>query len=191
MERKNALNTEYIIAKAVSLAREEGLDAVTYNRLARELDIRPQSMYRYVKDLKTLRIAMLDFFLSELVSKLNQAVLGLPQKEALFIFATVLYSECHLHPWYYETFDRMHQYNILPELKEPLNALTRIVQMQMDRIFKHNEEANRYSQFFMALNLGYAMMAKTVFFHASFQDNPSQFETSVREFLDLIVPDNS
>lgn len=187
MVRKNVLSTEIVMNKAFELAKKEGVDAVTYNRLARELDIRPQSMYRYVKDLKTLRVALLQGFLTELVEKLKNATDGMGPTEALEVFAIRLYDECHKNPWYYESFELMNHYKISEEMRQPLSALVGIAQMQMEQLVADKNRAGRYTQFYMALIMGYAMMAIREFMPVSLQDNRRGYETSVHEFIDKIL----
>ena len=112
MPRKSNYSTEIVLDKAIELAREGGIDSVTYNGLARELGMRPQSMYRYVPDLKALRVALLGGFQNELVDKIAGATEGLAPVDALRTFAVALYDECHANRCYYESFALMHRYEI-------------------------------------------------------------------------------
>ena len=186
MARGRSLSTESVMEKAAEMARTAGIDAVTYNGLARELGIRPQSMYRYVPDIRQLRVALLGGFLTELVNTLRLAVCDLPPGEALQTFALALYDACHEKAWYYETFTLMHRYEIIPELSNQLSALTGIVQEQMQLLIPDKRTADRYSQFYMALNLGYAQMAMTQFIPPAMRDDRADFETSIREFIGII-----
>ena len=118
MPRKSNYSTEIVLDNAIEMAREGGIDSVTYNGLARELGMRPQSMYRYVPDLKTLRVALLGGFLNELVDKIADATEGLAPVDALRTFAVALYDECHANRCYYESFALMHRYEIIEYLRE-------------------------------------------------------------------------
>lgn len=187
MPRGKSLSTEAVLQKAVELAKTEGIDAVTYNGLARELEIRPQSMYRYVKDLKELRVLLLGGFLTELVEKVRAAIDGTAPAEALRRFAVALYDECHANPWYYESFNLMHRYEIVPELAEPLGALVGLVQTQMEKLDEASD-APRHTQLFMAVMLGYAQMAMTEFVAPSLRDSREGFVRSVEEFIRAFLP---
>ena len=187
MPRGKSLSREIVLEKAFELADENGLDSITYNGLARELEIRPQSMYRYVSDLKELRVALLDRYLRELVSVISEQSDGMEPLEALRSFAVRLYDECHANPRYYETFERMHQYEIIPELREPLLALAELVQTPMEVLKGKTEEALRLTQLYFAVNLGYAQMAMTEFIPTSLYDNRELFIRSVEEFIDRII----
>lgn len=62
------MSREGVVAVALRVMREEGLERVTMRRLAAELDTGPASLYVYVRNTAELHGAMLD----ELVAELNQ-----------------------------------------------------------------------------------------------------------------------
>lgn len=62
---KPALTREGIVATAVAVMREEGLEKVTMRRLAHELDTGPASLYVYVANTAELHAAVLDELLGE------------------------------------------------------------------------------------------------------------------------------
>ena len=183
MEKRSPMTTEIVLSKAFELAKQNGIDTVTYNGLARELGIKPQSMYRYVPDIKTLRTNLLSSFLEELISKIQTNVGGKDPKEDLIAFATTMYDECHIHPWYYQTFELMHQYDVIPELREPLLELGKLVQEPMERLKGKTSDAARLTQLFVAINLGYAQMSMTRFAPESLADNRDMFAKSIEEFI--------
>ena len=186
MSRKEPLSTETVLKKAFELAKANGTDSVTYNGLARELGIRPQSMYRYVADIKTLRTALLSSFYDELIAALSAAASGLDPKGALRAFAVGMYDECHTHPWYYETFELMHRYDLVKELREPLIRLARLVQAPMEELKGQGPEAARLTQLFVAINLGYAQMSMTQFIPQSLADSREMFIRSVEGFIETL-----
>lgn len=187
MGRGKLLSTEIVLDRAFELAKTSGISSVTYNGLARELDIRPQSMYRYVKDVKELRISLLSHFLDELVENIRGTMAGLPPVEALRAFAVAMYDECHAKPWYYETFELMHSYDIIEDLRQPLLALGNLVQVPMEQLEGPTAQAARYTQLFVAVNLGYAQMAMTRFVPTSLQDDREMFVRSIDDFIDRIL----
>ena len=187
MPRGKSLSTEIVLDKAFEMARRDGIDGVSYNGLARALDIRPQSLYRYVPDVKALRVALLGGFLNELVDSISRATEGLPPKEALCAFAVAIYDECHACPCYYEAFDLMHSHSLIPELREPLTRLVSLVQRPVSQVVDDPAEAGRYTQLIMAAILGYAQMSKTEFIVESLADNREAYVRSVEEFIQNIV----
>ncbi|WP_433376275.1 TetR/AcrR family transcriptional regulator [Actinoplanes sp. CA-142083] len=65
---KAPLSREALVAAALGIMREEGLERVTMRRLATELDTGPASLYVYVRNTAELHGAILD----ELVAELEQ-----------------------------------------------------------------------------------------------------------------------
>ena len=183
MARGKDLSTDAVIRRAAEMAKRDGIDSVTYNGLARELEIRPQSMYRYVPDLRSLRVALIGGFLQELVDSLKKEMDGQVPVAALRTFALCLYDECHANPWYYESFRLMHIYGIVPDLRETLTALVELVQLQFERIETEPAAAARSTQLFMAVNLGFAQMAMTPFMPVSLRDDREVFEMSIDRFM--------
>lgn len=187
MGRGKLLSTEIVLNKAFEVAKANGIATVTYNGLARELDIRPQSMYRYVKDIKELRVWLLSHFLEELVVKIGATMENLPPIQALRAFAVTMYDECHANPWYYETFELMHSYEVIEELRQPLLALGNLVQVPMEQLEGQTADAARHTQLFVAVNLGYAQMSMTKFAPISLQDDREGFVRSIDEFIEKIL----
>jgi AcrR family transcriptional regulator len=62
---KPALSRAGVIAVALRVMREEGLERVTMRRLAEELDTGPASLYVYVRNMAELHGAVLDELLAE------------------------------------------------------------------------------------------------------------------------------
>lgn len=187
MPRGKQLTTQIVLDRAFELSRVNGIHSITYNGLARELEIRPQSMYRYVKDIKELRVWLLSRYLEELTLRIEKAMTGLPPLGALRAFALTMYDECHANPRYYETFELMHSYDIIPDLHAPLLALGNLVQKPMEELEGHTSEAMRHTQLFVAVNLGYAQMAMTRFIPTSLQDDRMIFLRSIEEFVVKIL----
>jgi AcrR family transcriptional regulator len=62
---KPALTREGIVAAAVAVARNDGVEKMTMRRLAKELDTGPASLYVYLNDTDELHAAVLDELLGE------------------------------------------------------------------------------------------------------------------------------
>ncbi|MFI5937648.1 TetR/AcrR family transcriptional regulator C-terminal domain-containing protein [Actinoplanes sp. NPDC051494] len=97
---KPALSRAGVVAVAVRVTREEGLEKVTMRRLATELDTGPASLYVYVANMAELHGAVLDELLGELdlgpdrpLVELLTAVTGL-----LFRYPSVARSVLTLRP---------------------------------------------------------------------------------------------
>ncbi len=64
--RGAGLSREKVLAAALAIADTEGLDALTFRRLASDFDVTPMALYRYVNDKEALLDAIGDLVLSEL-----------------------------------------------------------------------------------------------------------------------------
>lgn len=186
MPRETTLSRETVLSKALEIAQREGFGAVGYNGLARELGIRPQSMYRYVSNLRELRAGMLEACLGELANELEGMIEGLEPIDALRTFAVGLYDACHQHPLYYQAFSLMHQYDVVSELEGPLTAITDLPWRQFTQLYEDPATAARRQQLFMAINLGYAQMSMTPFFPAPLRDNRDTFVAAIDEVLSTL-----
>src|SRR5690348_2436203 len=69
---KSPLSREALVAAALDVMRQEGLERLTMRRLAAELDTGPASLYVYVRNTAELHGAILD----ELVAGLEQPGAG-------------------------------------------------------------------------------------------------------------------
>ena len=187
MPRGKPLSTQIVLDKACELARRDGIESVTYNGLARELGIRPQSMYRYVPDVRTLRASMLHSFLNGLVDTIDAATRGLAPADALRAFAVTMYDECHAHPCYYEAFDLMHLYGLIGEMTPVLTRMVGLVRRPIEQVKASPEEQDRCTQLVMAVILGYAQMAKTEFIVESLADEREAYVRSIEALIGSLM----
>jgi AcrR family transcriptional regulator len=64
--RGAGLSREKVLAAALQIADAEGLDALSFRRLASDLDVTPMALYRYVDDKEALLDGIGDLVLSQL-----------------------------------------------------------------------------------------------------------------------------
>ncbi|AVL00009.1 TetR/AcrR family transcriptional regulator [Pediococcus inopinatus] len=81
--KKRILNEERVVEAATELAAKSGFETVTLSRVAKRLDIQPQSMYRYTKNTEDLRAKVFAKSMQELVDQLYQSLIGLSGAAAL------------------------------------------------------------------------------------------------------------
>jgi Transcriptional regulator len=81
--KRGQLSREIILEKGLKIASESGLNGITYNGLAREIGIRPQSMYRYLSDIAAVKSGIVALYVQQLVDYLQQQLTGLTGKLAL------------------------------------------------------------------------------------------------------------
>ena len=181
MPRTTTLSRDAVLQCALEMAQQNGLDAVGYNGLARELGIRPQSMYRYVSNITDLRLLMIRTLLDELVAEIGEAIEGFEPREALRSFAIALYDACHARPLYYQALTLMHEYGLVEDLREQLTGLVGLTSESFAALDPDPATAARHQQLFMAINLGYAQMSMTEFLPPSLRDDRTAFAVSIEQ----------
>lgn len=184
MAKGKSITRELVEEKAIQMAKENGIAGVTYNQLARELDIRPQSMYRYVANIREVHVIVIRAFLDEMTDALAEGIQNKPPLDTLRAFSENLYDISHEKPWYYEALDLLHQYDGLEELNGTLTRLAGLIQTPI-RSLKPQEYA-RYTQLFMAVTIGYGHMGLTHFPLSSLRYDRDTYMQSMNEFIDKI-----
>ncbi len=94
-------NAAEIVAAAIRIADEEGLEAVSIRRLAADLDGRPMSFYDHFESKDELLSAMADQVVSEV---LVDGSLPTHWRDAMAKIARLLYATLVRHPWLVSVF---------------------------------------------------------------------------------------
>ncbi|MBC1563451.1 TetR/AcrR family transcriptional regulator [Listeria booriae] len=85
--KRRGLTREVVLEKALEIAYQKGFRELTYNGLARELAVQPQSLYRWVSNIADVKSSVLANYLGSLVDALQAELENYSGKEALVIFA--------------------------------------------------------------------------------------------------------
>jgi len=100
------LDTDAVVATAAGLADAHGLDAVSLTRLARELGVRPPSLYAHVAGLPDLRARLAARGAAELADALRSAAAGRARGDALHAVAAAYRRYALAHPGTYQALQR-------------------------------------------------------------------------------------
>lgn len=95
------LTTARVVAAGENLADRIGFRAVTIAALARELGVRPASLYVHVRDLDDLRVRIALHTLAELADRAAHRMAGLAGRDALVALATAYRDFAREHPGRY------------------------------------------------------------------------------------------
>ncbi|BDR60006.1 TetR/AcrR family transcriptional regulator [Lactobacillus xylocopicola] len=90
MVKKRSLDLDKVIEKATELIGQKGLSATTLPTLAKELNVRSQSLYHYVSGRKQLLSLVGASRINILKQKLVDNLMGLSGKEAILKFADIV-----------------------------------------------------------------------------------------------------
>ena len=99
---RSGINQEKIILTAAKIADHKGLNHLNLHELAKQLGIRPPSLYNHISGIDGLRRAMMLYAIPLLTKDVTYAVIGLSGIEALKAFCMAYYSFATHNPGLYE-----------------------------------------------------------------------------------------
>lgn len=104
-ERKDKLNKDFIIANALHLIDEEGLDSLSFRSLGKKLGVSQAAFYRHIPDKTALLNGITDTLWKEIFSILGTEIEEsndesdvMTWKDVIRIYGNTLYSVLHKHP---------------------------------------------------------------------------------------------
>jgi AcrR family transcriptional regulator len=93
--QRTPLSRDRVLAAAIAIADEEGIDALTMRRLARSLGVEAMSIYYHAAN----KDAILDGILGLVVAEIELADLRLGWKAAIRASAVSMHAVLRRHPW--------------------------------------------------------------------------------------------
>jgi AcrR family transcriptional regulator len=102
MGQRTGLTREGVVEVATDLVETEGTSALTLSRVARELGVKPPSLYNHVDRLDDLRRDVALGATRELGNKLGRAAMGRSGRAAVIAVATEFRAFALAHPGLYE-----------------------------------------------------------------------------------------
>ncbi|WP_158509290.1 TetR/AcrR family transcriptional regulator [Pediococcus damnosus] len=183
--KKRILNEERVLTAATELAAESGFEAITLSRVAKRLDIQPQSMYRYTKNTEDLRAKVFAKSMQELVDYLYQSLIGLSGTTALeqltYTVAFGEYSEVIPHD-----FAAVSKYLKYPDVATQYNRLYAMLPLYLAQIAHDPEIIRRGTSLLSDFMLGESVNA-----HNNGADNievrQADFRKNVTQILGMLA----
>ncbi|WP_125982718.1 TetR/AcrR family transcriptional regulator [Loigolactobacillus iwatensis] len=145
MARKAKLSTEIVINKALEIAQAGDFNALSYRGLARELNVQPQTLYRYVANIEELQIKVVLIFLDQLIAFVQNAVIGLSGQEAILAFVKAAFDFSQDNHAFNSMLSLIGKINKQDEILAKLMAL-RDIPTTIVRRNNGNEDANKVQQ---------------------------------------------
>jgi AcrR family transcriptional regulator len=102
MTRRKGLTAQSVIDAATTIVETDGVSALTLARVARELGIKPPSLYNHVTSLEALRRDVALSAIEDLGTRLGAAAMGRAGREALGAIAEEFRAYAATHPGLYE-----------------------------------------------------------------------------------------
>ena len=99
--RRPGLTHDRVIEVAVDLINKEGLESLSFAKLAKHFGVKAPSLYNHVEGMEGLRRALRLRGLAHLLSVLQRAAVGRSGKEALTAIARAYRDYARIHPGLY------------------------------------------------------------------------------------------
>jgi AcrR family transcriptional regulator len=115
---RRGLTTARVVEAAARLADAEGLEHLTLQQLAKDLGVRPSSLFNHIAGLPDLRRQLQIRGLREMGAKVARACVGRAGDDAVIAAATAAREYAHEHPGVYRTTQPAVQSEENPELEE-------------------------------------------------------------------------
>lgn len=127
MAKVRVLNKEKVVQAAVHLVEKSGTDALTLPNLARQLNIRSQSLYNYVSN----RHELLDLVGGSMIHELQHAatdhIIGLSGMDALSSLADFIREYSLSHPAIRQIMVRLHDQSDKSSLNQAISNFLNLV----------------------------------------------------------------
>ncbi len=107
MSGRRGLTAADVVDAAFDLVASDGVDALTLSRVARELDVKPPSLYNHIDNLETLRRGVVLRIGAQIGDRLGAAAMGRTGKDALHAVADEMRLFAREHPNLHETVARL------------------------------------------------------------------------------------
>jgi AcrR family transcriptional regulator len=95
------LDRSAVIAAAARIADRNGLEALTFARLAAELEVKPPSLYNHIEGMTALLDELTLLALSELLERSREAIMGRAGRDAFEALAHTQRAYAKAHPGLY------------------------------------------------------------------------------------------
>ena len=102
MTGRRGLTPQIVIDAAVEVVETDGTGALTLSRVARELGVKPPSLYNHVTGLDTLRRDVAIKAIGDLAERLGTVAMGRSGRDAVTAIASELRAYATAHPGLYE-----------------------------------------------------------------------------------------
>jgi len=102
MSPRRGLDTDTILHTAIIIANKEGLESVTIASLAKELNVKPPSLYNHIQSLNSLKRLIALQGLEKLTQALIQSIHQLKGEEAILSMCSTYVEFARNHPGLYE-----------------------------------------------------------------------------------------
>ncbi len=187
MTKRRNLDLDKVMNQAIEIIQADGIKALTLPRLAKELDIRTQSLYNYIANLDELVSLIGARLIREMCQEIKDGIIGLSDNVALIQFASIarryLLSKGNLALVIYDlhSFPTNSQFSI--EAKKLVDLLNQVLASSTLK----QEEQFAVSQTLISAVLGFVFIETSNFYDLASEDD---VEKSYCQMLKRIITPN-
>jgi len=161
MVKKRTLTREKVLDVATEIIDSQGLQALSIHSLAKQLDVRPQSIYNYAKGLDDLVDQVGLAFVEEVSQRINKKLVGVSGKAALNAFAQEFRAVNLQHPGLGPI---LLNPNVLPKESSTHQALIEVYRDLFNPLHLNDESLKIGSTLFRSALFGFILQETGDFF---------------------------
>lgn len=183
MTKHRTLDREKVLQAAQDIVKDHNFEALTFQSLAKTLDVRSQSLYNYFDNLDCVVEALGEQFMNALYDQLTEALTGISGREALQTYAQIAHDYFDQQGQLFQLIYYVHQYpedsGFVTATGKVLNLLRRLIAHV--RLKHMTQEA--YVQALISAVLGYTVLEIMGFL----QSTPPVTKTNFHQLLNLYM----
>ncbi|MFD1672630.1 TetR/AcrR family transcriptional regulator [Agrilactobacillus yilanensis] len=180
MSRKR-LDHEQIIQQAQEIVYNDGVVALTFQRLSKDLDIRSQSLYNYFKNLDDLVEQLGARFLEDLYQQLIEGLIGLSGKAAFQKYADIAHTYFESQHRSVELLYQVHTYGTKSEFYLAMAKILDLLNTLVHSVTLKTMDEDAYVQTLISSVFGFIVLEIMGFLPTDEKKRHEQF----RQLLEL------
>lgn len=155
-----------IIETATKIADEQGLDAVSLTAIAKQLDIKKQSLYNHIDSLQQVRRDLVVYADGQLQNILADAAIGKSREQAVFAVAEAYRCFAHKHPGQYRAIMAdTWKFQKDDIIKASTHTLMEVLRKVLSQYNLTNDELTHAARGFRSVMHGFVSLEASGWFH--------------------------
>ncbi|GBG96822.1 TetR/AcrR family transcriptional regulator [Lactococcus termiticola] len=176
-----ALTQEKIVQACIELSKEQGLEKVSFPRLAEYFSIKAPSLYNHFKNMGEVRLATAIQLQKELNQELTRAMIGKKPIAALETYALTYKSFAEKYSEVYDLLNIIHESDS-PELEEIAIENIRLIRVTLENFKLTDEEIYHRSRLFRSSLHGFITLSRLGYFQKAYPAEDS-FDYMLKQLL--------
>lgn len=163
MGNKRRIDRELIVAAAVALVEEHGVDNINLNQLATKLGVKPPSLYNHIDGVHALIVELATLSMRKLGDAIRDAAVGKTQDEALMAMALAYRTYAKENPGLYKAMVKVHP-DESNELQAANAAIIRTLYQVTEAYHCSEEEVHHFAIGIHSMLHGFVSLEEAGFF---------------------------